>query len=318
MDRAYTAAHAESHPVPVEFGVRLPLLVLLLAATATSSAAPTALALRWRLEEDVFPGSGPGTARAAFTLTNRDPRPLPARGWALYFNALHEPHQGSVGAGFRVERVTGDLQRLVPGGDFAGLAAGQSVEIEYRTSLLTNHSFAPVGPYVVLDDAPQVGHPVKDYEAAPFARGPQGEGRDPRRVTPEQQYALDSLVRDIPLAEVRAILPTPLRVEPGAGELRLAAMPAIEAPAELRAEAAFAADYLRAYFGKGPAAPSAAKLQLETGRIEGQSSPEAYALAVDPRRASASSEPRPRASSTACNRCAACCPRSRSRRRAWR
>lgn len=262
--------------------MRLSLLVLLLAATATSSAAPTALRLRWRLEEDVFTGSGPGTARAAFTLTNRDTRPLPPRGWALYFNALHEPQQGSVGAGFTVERVTGDLQRLVPGGEFAGLGAGQSVEIEYLASLMTNLSFAPVGPYVVFDDAPQVGYAVTDYEAEPFARGPQGEGRDPRVVTPAQQYALDSMIRDIPLAEVPPILPTPLRLEPRAGELRLAAMPAIEAPAELRAEAALAADYLRPYFGQGPAQPAAAKLHLETGRVEGQSSPEAYALVVDP------------------------------------
>jgi hexosaminidase len=262
--------------------MRLSLLVLLLAATSASSAAPTALTLRWRLEEDVFTGSGPGTARAAFTLTNRDTRPLPARGWKLYFNALHEPQPGTVGAGFAAERVTGDLQRLVPGGDFAGLGAGQSVEIEYRTSLITNHSFAPVGPYVVFDDAPQVGHVLTDYQAAPFARGPQGEGRDPRVVTPEQQYALDSTIRDIPLAEVPPILPTPLRLEPRAGELHLAAMPAVEARAELRAEAALAADYLRPYFGQRPAPAAAAKVRLETGPVEGQSSPEAYALVVDP------------------------------------
>src|SRR6185503_18614679 len=78
--------------------------------------------------------------------------------------------------------------------------------------------------------------------------------------------------------------PTPLRVEPRAGELRLAAMPAIEAPAELRDQGALAADYLRPYFGKtkGPVPPGVAKVQLEIGPVEGQSSPEAYTLAVDP------------------------------------
>ena len=266
----------------VESGVRLPLLTLALAATAASSAAPPGLQLRWRLEEDVFTGSGPGAARAAFTLTNEDTRPLPARGWALYFNALHEPRQGSVGAGFMVERVTGDLQRLVPGGGFLGLAPGQSVEIEYLTSLLTNISFAPVGPYVVFDDAPQVGHAVADYEAAPLARGPQGEGRDPRVVTPQQQYALDSTIRDLPLAEVPPILPTPIRVEKRDGELRLAAMPLIEAPAELQSEAALAAGYLRPYSRKSAAPAAPAKLQLQVGRVEGQSSPEAYTLVIHP------------------------------------
>jgi len=45
----------------------------------------------------------------------------------------------------------------VPGPGFAGLAPGQSVEIEYLTHLLTNNSFAPVGPYVVFDEAPDKG-----------------------------------------------------------------------------------------------------------------------------------------------------------------
>jgi hexosaminidase len=259
------------------------VLVLLLAAAATSSAAPPSLKLRWQLEEDVFTANGPGAARASFMLTNRDTRPFPARGWALYFSALHEPRPGSVGAGFTAERVTGDLQRLVPGVGFAGLGAGQSVEIEYLTSLLTNHTFAPVGPYVVFDDAPGVGHPLADYAAAPFVRGSQGEGRDARLVTPEQQYALDSVVSDIPLADLPPILPTPLRVEPRAGDLTLASMPAIEAPAELQGLAALAAEQLRPYFGRALAPPGTAKLRLETGQVEGQSSPEAYELVVDSR-----------------------------------
>jgi hexosaminidase len=253
----------------------LAVLLAAVPAIATPSASDPALTLRWRIAQDV----SAGTARASFTLANRGARPLPARGWALYFSALHEPQKGSVGAGFTQERVTGDLQRLVPGGDFAGLAAGQSVEIDYRTSPLTNHSFAPVGPYLVFDEAPLVGHPVTDFEAAPIVRGP----RELRVVTPEQQYALDAAIRDLPLGEVPPILPTPLRLEPRGGELRLAAMPAIEAPAELRTEAAFAAEALRPYFGQGPAPAGAARLQLSIGRVEGQSSPEAYELVVDPR-----------------------------------
>ena len=59
-------------------------------------------------------------------------------------------------------------------------------------------------------------------------------------------------------------------------------MPAIDAPADLRAEAAFAVDALRPYFGRGPAPAGAARLQLAIGPVEGQSSPEAYELVVDP------------------------------------
>ncbi len=263
--------------------MRLCLLVLLLAAVAGSAAAQTPPELRWRLEEDVFDEGGRGSSRAAFTITNRDAKPLPRDGWAIYYNALHEPREGSVGAGFRIERVTGDLQRLVPTAGFTGLAPGASLRVEYLTSLMTNNSFAPKGVYLVRDSEPSVGVPLAGYAPTPFERKPQGAGRDPRLVTAAQQYALDSVIRDIPLAELPPVLPTPLHVEPRAGELRLGSMPAVEAPSELAGEAGFAAEYLRPYFGKASAEAGAPPgLRLATGPVEGQTSGEAYELVVDP------------------------------------
>ena len=126
--------------------MRYALPALLLALAASTVGAQTSLHLRWELKDDVFRGAdGPGDSRVAFTLTNRDAKPLPARGWAIYFNALHEPRAGTLRGGVAVETVVGDLQRMVPGADFPGLAPGRSVEIEYLTSLLTNGSFAPWG-----------------------------------------------------------------------------------------------------------------------------------------------------------------------------
>jgi hexosaminidase len=249
--------------------------LLLAAATAE---AQTALRLRWELKEDVFDG-GRGASRAAFTLTNRDRKLLPGRGWAIYFNALSQAQPDSVSSGFRIEEVTGGLQRLVPGPDFAGLAPGRSLEVEYRTRLLTNRSYPPAGPYIVFDDAPDTGHLLHDFVAVPFERLAQGASRDPRLVTPEAQYALDSVIRDIPPAELPLVFPTPVEAARGQGELRLAAMPAIEAPADLKSEAALAAEYLSPYFAKGRAA--APGLRLAIGTVEGQSSPEAYELVVD-------------------------------------
>ena len=240
------------------------------------------LKLRWQLEEDVFTGSGEGSARASFTLTNQGKQAIPATGWALYFNALHMPREGSVGGGFRAERVAGDLLRFVPGPEFKGLRPGQSVKIEYLTGLLTNISFAPLSPYVVFEDSPDLGRPLGEFVSMPFARGPQGEGRDPRVITPAQQYALDSQVRDVPAGELPRVFPTAVGVEKRDGELRLQALPAVEAPAELRSEAAFASSYLAPYFDKTPAPPGNATVRLSTGPVEGQSSKEAYELEVDP------------------------------------
>jgi hexosaminidase len=254
----------------------------ILAFSASTGSTQTALRLKWELKEDVFPGTASeGASRAAFTLTNRDARPLPGRGWAVYFSALHEPQRGSVRGGFAIERVTGDLQRIVPGPGFPGVAPGQTVEVEYLTSLLTNVSFAPAGPYIVFDEAPDRGLALVDYVAVPFERPPQ-PGRDPRVVTPQAQYELDQAARDIPLEALPPVFPTPLSVEKREGRLRLEAQPDLFLAPELQAEAVLAAEYLSPYVTRKTGKTAVAAVRLETGRIEGQGSPEAYELVIDP------------------------------------
>ncbi len=99
-------------------------LVLSLAGVAS---AQTALQLRWELKGDVFKGpADDGASRQAFTLTNRDTKPLPARGWAIYFDELVDPLPGPVQGGVAIERVSGELQRIVPGPGFAGLAPARA------------------------------------------------------------------------------------------------------------------------------------------------------------------------------------------------
>src|SRR6266566_5926407 len=249
----------------------LSALLLILTARAGAQTAPP-LQLRWELVADSITNDF-AASRAAFTLTNRGAKPLPPSGWAIYYNALHSAQPGSVGGGFTSEDLTGDLHRLVPaaGGGFAGLAPGASIRIPYVTDLLLNRSFVPKGPYIVFDAAKDVGVPLSDYVAAPFER---------QVATPENQFALDSMIRVIPATELPLVFPTPVEVTTGAGALRLAAMPPLEAPEALRNEAAFAAEYLRPYFGatgKG----SGPSLRLEVGPVEGQTSPEAYSLVVD-------------------------------------
>ena len=211
--------------------------------------------------------------------------------------------------------MTGDLLRMVPGADFPGVAPGQSVEIEYLTPLLTNISFAPAGPYVVFDEAPDRGHAI-DYVAVPFER-PSQPGRDPRVVTPQAQYALDQAVRDIPLEALPPVFPTPLSLQKREGQLRLEAMPAVSAPPELQAEAAFAAEYLRPYVAKagregGGRRPCGSRPAPSRARPR----PRPTSSSSTRSRASACAAPRPPASSTACSPCGACCRRPRPRRRA--
>jgi len=250
----------------------LPVLpALLLALTPRAGAAQTALQLRWELVGDSI-ANDHGASRAAFTLTNRDTKALAPTGWAIYYSALHGAGPGTVGGGFTIEDVIADLHRLVPAAGFAGLAPGASIRIPYLTDLLLNASFLPRGPYIVFDAAKDVGVPLQDYVAVPFER---------RAVTPESQFALDSAIRVIPASELPLVFPTPVEVTQGTGALHLTALPPVEAPEALRNEAAFAAEYLRPYFGttrKGGVLP----LRLDVGPVAGQASPEAYTLVVDP------------------------------------
>ena len=251
-------------------------LLVLLAAFALASSAGTVsvaqspLQLRWELTGDAITPDG-GASRAAFTLTNRDSKPLPKTGWAIYFSALHSADSGSVGAGFDIQDVMADLHRIVPVAGFSGLAPGATIKIPYATHLLVNRSYAPSGPYIVFDSAKDAGVPLSDYVAAPFARST-------GVVTPEIQFARDSAIRDIPASELPLVLPTPVQLTRGSGELRLTAMPTVAATPDLANEARFAGDYLQPYFrAKGTAA-----LRLEVGPVTGQTSPEAYELVIDP------------------------------------
>ncbi len=160
------------------------------------------------------------------------------------------------------------------GAGFAGLAPGATVKIPYVTQPLRNRSFVPSGPYIVFDSAKDVGVPLSDYVAAAFERSHDV-------VTPEAQFALDSAINDIPASELPPVFPTPLEVTQGTGALRLTALPQIAAGADLVNEATFAAEYLRPYFRAGGKA-TVPPLRLELGPVEGQSSPEAYELVIDP------------------------------------
>ena len=255
-------------------------LSLALTPSAGAAQAPPTLQLRWELVGDSATGDW-GVSRAAFTLTNRGTKPLPSTGWAIYFNALHSALPGSVASGFIIEDVIADLHRLGPAAGFAGLAPGASVRIPYLTGLLLNVSFVPKGPYIVFDDAKDVGVRLNDYGAVPFERAPQDAGRYPRVVSSEKQFALDTAIHVTPSSELPPVFPTPLELTPGAGTLQLTALPPVEAPEALTNEATFAAEYLRPYFvaTRKAAGPP---LRLEVGPVAGQTSAEAYTLVVDP------------------------------------
>ena len=251
---------------------------LLVACCVLPAQAQSALQLQWELKGDEFADARDrGASRAVFTLTNNGTTPLPARGWAIYFNALLPRTPGSEKGGIVIEQVIGELFRMVPDASFKGLAPGQSAQFEYMTGPIGNVSQAPAGPYIVFDADPAKGHAITNYRALPFER-PDQQGRPPRVITPEAMYDRNAAIRELPADSLPPIFPTPQSLQVKEGTLRLDRLPVISAPPELKTEAILAAGLFRAGLSDGW---DSSTVRLELGPVEGQLSPEAYELTVD-------------------------------------
>jgi hexosaminidase len=238
------------------------------------------LQLRWELQRTLFSAQAPnGRSQTRFILTNGDNRPLPPQGWSLYFNVMDGVETGPLPSKLVLEQVSGNLFRLRPGPDFAGLAPGQTLDIVYfHPDLIIKMAKAPIGPYLVYDGAPDVGKSIAEYQVLPVNRPEQlnkGDTGAKAPVTAEDTYRRNSRADLLPEAEVPLVFPTPLQLQRGAGKLTLSARPTVEASAGLGTEAALA----RSLFSSG-LPTGGPQLRLTVGKVAGQTSPEAYSLNV--------------------------------------
>ncbi len=275
------------------------LAALMMAASAASaaSAAPAALAqqtaqaasvsgvanaarlqLRWEMQRKPATEQLPqGGSPARFVLTNGDTQALPASGWTLYFTGIDRMPNGAQSAGLVLEQVAGGLFRLRPGPDFKGLAPGQTVEFAYRhVDSVFMPSRSPTGPYLVYDAAPDVAVALP-YTVTTLTEPAQRKvGSRHSAVTAEDTYWRNARADLLPAASLPPVLPTPLQLTPGAGRLALSGRPAITASSALANETALA----RSLFPATLAASGGPALRLSVGKVEGQTSPEAYRLAI--------------------------------------
>ncbi|WP_229459201.1 family 20 glycosylhydrolase [Massilia cavernae] len=237
------------------------------------------LQLRWELQRKPAGAQLPqGGTPARFILTNCDRQPLPGSGWSLYFTGIDRMPAGAQSGGLVLEQVAGGLFRLRPGPDFQGLAPGQTLEFAYRhNDSVFMPSRSPGGPYLVYDAAPDAGVSLQYTVATltePAQRGKVGSPHS--AVSPEDTYWRNARADLLPASNVPPVLPTPLRLQPGASRLALAGRPNISAPAALANEAALA----RSLFPATLAASGGPPLRLTVGAVEGHASSEAYRLTI--------------------------------------
>jgi len=255
-----------------------------LAASAAASmdgvASGARLQMRWELLRNEYTPQMPeGRAKARMTLTNNDSQRLPAKGWTLYFNSMDGVVPGAVTGNLRMEQVAGNLYRLRPQANFAGLAPGQSLDIDYyHPQVIIKMARAPIGPYLVYDAQPEVGVAISDFALLPVTRPEQLDKGDTGArpvVTAADTYRSNQRADTLPASAVPLVLPTPLQLTQGSGKLRLTGKPSVSASAALAGEADLARSLFPASLqGSGPA------LRLSVGKVEGQTSPEAYSLTV--------------------------------------
>ena len=251
--------------------VCLALMLAFPAAHAAPNASGERLQVRWAQQD-----AGKG---GRLEVRNLDSHPLPAQGWSLYFNCIECAAAGPLAGRLAIEELDGTLYRLRPQPGFAGLAPGQSLNVAYRSPSPDAKAYrAPSGLYLVYDAAPDKAQAIADYRMLPLPRPDQLQ--QGQTVTAQDLYRRNAGTDVLPASALPPIFPTPLQLQQGPGTLHLAAAPAILAAGGLEQEAALAASLFKQFWPASAAAPSGTTLRLATGAVAGQSSPEAYTLAV--------------------------------------
>jgi hexosaminidase len=274
--------------------VLLALLAALVLAPLPSDPPPSeGLGVAWGVRDNFHEGGG--RFLSELTLINDSGRPLPAEGWTLYFNFVRLIDEASLPPALRLTRRFGDFYALEPAEGFEPIPPGGRRSIPFVAAhWATKRSDAPAGFYFVFQDAegrelPPVvpGVHIEPIPAAQALRGPNDRLSVP---TPESRHAENA--RLSPLAEeaIGRVTPTPLRVSPQPGDLRLTPESAIRYGEGLEGEARYLAAALEPVLGARLAVheggkPSPGDLVLATTEAlpfpEG-TSPEAYRLEASP------------------------------------
>ena len=200
--------------------------MILLALTASPGSAQTALQLRWELKEDVFRGRATRGPRA---LLHAHQSGHQAPGRPRLGHLLQRPARAPAGnaceGGVVIERVTGDLQRIVPGADFPGWRRpDRPVRVPHAACSPTSAS--PRRAPTSSSTRPRPGaSPRRTTSRVPFERPPQPGRGSPRGDARGAVRARRSGPRHPPRGPASRLPDAAVASRSGRDELRLEAMP---------------------------------------------------------------------------------------------
>jgi hexosaminidase len=206
----------------------------------------------WEVVENHYQGKD--NFLSAFTFVNTANKPFPAKGWQLYFNFIRMVTPGELPGHVNVEHINGDLYRFTPADGFKGIAPGDSLKLGITgDAWAVNFTDAPAGAYIVWDAQPEKGVAIKDYSIRPSTTAKQlmrYPGDKTAVVTPTDIFKQNAAVKDIPVAQLPLVFPTPLSYTATGNNLVLDAFPVIKADPQLAGSASVLKEELQRLLGK--------------------------------------------------------------------
>jgi hexosaminidase len=264
------------------------ILVLLLLLSVAEVQAQTfdvnSLALQWEVIENSHQGKS--QFLSAFTIHNKSDEPLVTSGWSLYFNFVRQIRPESVGNGFAIEHLNGDLYRLFASTS-STIAAGEKIEIPFVSAdWVVNFTDAPTGLFVVFDLAKDAGIAIKDYTIKPSTQPNQYlrfPGDKVGLTTPEKIYQQNDSIRIIDPRRLTKVFPAPVSYSLKEKGFTITNATTIECVTDFSDEAEYLASSLRRILGKKPLINGEAKSTNGVIRLrKGETEKEGYTLSISP------------------------------------
>lgn len=232
------------------------------------------LRLSWQIVEN--PYANTTQARALITLVNKGSKPIPAKGWKIYFNATTT--RTGPDKILLVDRVNGDLFALYPGSGFKSVAAGDSISSSVLQGHVKDVTDFPKGFYIVFNNEPEKGYPLLTDITN------QVNVDKSEKALAEKIYRQNELITDVPAANLSPVLPTPVSYKRAAGSFKLnPQVKIINDPAFIK-EATYFKDELAKVLGSKPQTGFTEKYNVIVLQKGGNNGAEGYQLQVTPGR----------------------------------
>jgi len=245
--------------------------------------------LAWQVNSNFEPDN---QMSATLTVINSGNEPLPATGWALYFNSIRIPDLKSFPKTLTASHINGYLFKLEPGPDFEAIEPGDQFEISYRAAYFAiKESDAPEGFYFVFDDGSI--ETVESITVHPFETEEQ-LNRSPNDnlavPTPQNTYEKNQRLTQLSTNELSPITPTPVSYKKVDGQFSFGETIRIYADPPLGKEAFYLSGVLMKQYGFNielTGTDEQADIRIQWSNTD-SNSPESYRLEINPEQISLS------------------------------